>query len=128
MKLRSPRSMLRLALEPESVLLCAAFLRVVYKFWDRGDYWSRWNVETEDSLFILAAAAALRANRSWSYVVAILVCVLALAGVYNRWLGNWEFVSAHYEHHITQVVFGAAISSYAVARVARRRGRERALP
>lgn len=128
MKLKSPKSMLLLAFEPESILLCSALLRVVYKFWDRGDYWSRWNIETEDSLFILIAAVALRVNKLWSYVVAILICVSVLAGLYSRWLGNWEFVFAHYEHHIAQIIFGVAISSYAVACISHRKERERALP
>lgn len=128
MSLKSPKSILRLALEPESILLGLALLRVAYKFVDRGDYWSRWNIETEDSLFILAAAAALRVNRMWSYGVAILICVLVLAGLYSRWLGNWEFVFAHYEHHLAQIVFGVAISSYAVACVAHKKEEKRALP
>ena len=127
MKLKSLKSMLRLAFEPESILLCLAFLRVAYNLWDRGDYWSRWNIETEDSLFILIAAAALRINKLWSYVVAILICVLVLAGIYSRWLGNWEFVFAHYEHHIAQIIFSVAISSYAVACIAHKKGRKRVL-
>jgi hypothetical protein len=128
LQIKSPKTLLRLAYEPESILLCLALLRVMYKFWDKSDFWSRWNIETEDALFILIAAVALRIPKIWSYVVAILVCVFVLVALYNRWSGNWEFVVAHYQHHVAQLVLGVAILTYAIARIAHKKERNRALP
>lgn len=124
----SPKTLLRLAYEPESILFCLALLRFVYKFWDKSDYWSRWNIETEDSMFILVAAAAVRMNKVWSSVVAILICMFVLAGLYNRWLGNLEFVFAHYQHHLTQLAFGIAVLTCAVTCTVSKKAGSRPLP
>lgn len=127
-RMKQPRALLRLACEPESILLCLALLRFAYKFWDKGDCWSYWNVLTEDALFILIAAVALRINRLWSYLAAILISAFVLNVLYRRWVGNWEFVYSHYEHHVMQIVFGVAILTCAVACIAYKKGVNRILP
>jgi len=123
-----PKTLLRLGSEPESILLCLALVRFVYKFWDRSGFYTYWNVLTEDAFFILIAAVALRVNKLWSYLIAILMCVFVLYTLHRRWVRNWEFVAAYYEHYVMQIVFGVAISTCAVVCIAYKKGRNRTLP
>jgi uncharacterized membrane protein len=127
-QMMSFKSVLRRVMEPESILLCLALLRFAYKFWDREGFWAYWNVLTEDAFFLLLAAATLRVNKLWSYIAAILLCGFVLYMLYRRWVGNWEFVAAHYEHYVMQIVFGVAISTCAVVCMAYKGGRNRSLP
>ena len=127
-RIKTPKAVLRLAYEPESILLCLALLRFVYKFWDRSGFYAYWNVLAEDAFFILIAAVALRLNKLWSYIVAILVCVFVLYVLYRRWVRNWEFVAAYYEHYVLQIVFGVAIFTCAVVCLAYKKGSYRVLP
>lgn len=127
-RIRSPKALLRVAYEPESILLCLAALWFAYKFGDGSGHDAYWDVFTEDAFFILVAAVALRLNRLWSYVAAVLVCVFVLYVLYGRWVGNWEFVAAHYEHSVLQIVFGVAILTCAVVCLAYKKGSHRPLP
>lgn len=82
----------------------------------------------EDAFFILMAAVALRVNRLWSYVAAILMSAFVLYVLYRRWAGNWEFVTYYFEHHVMQIIFGVAISTCSIACIAYKKGVNRILP
>jgi hypothetical protein len=125
---KSPQELLHPACAPESFLLYCALLRFVYRLWDRGDSWSRWNALTEDSLFILVAAVALRIGRFWSYLAAIAICLVTLVLLYRRWVGLWESVFTYHEHYVLQIVLAVAISTYAIACIAHGKWAKRALP